>query len=120
MFLIIERVVRPGCGYVVWAGEVILASAQRLLRDRQRWARYIKGEIRVEDSVSEMSELSGVKSRASVCGRVVENDRATGKTFVRISDCIAAVRGLGVRLVQTCGGTVSEATAITELVVVEA
>ena len=91
-----------------------------MLRDRQRWARSIKGELRVEGSVSEMSILSGVKSSASVCGRVVAIERATGKTSVRISECIAAVRRLGGRLVQTREGTVSEATAITELVVVEA
>ena len=65
-----------------------------------------------------MSVLSGVKSRAAVCESAVE--RATGKTFVRISGFIPIVRGPGDRPVQIRGETVSEATAITELVVVEA
>ena len=78
-------------------------------------ARSIKGELRVEGSVSEISVLSG-----AVCGRVIEYERATSKTFVRISGFIAAVRRLGGRSVQTRGDTVSEATAIMELVVVEA
>ena len=90
-----------------------------MLRDRQRWARS-KGEFCVEGSVSEVSVLSRVKNSASVCERVVENERATGKTFVRLSDCKAAMGGLEGRSVQTRRDTVSKATAITELVVVEA
>ena len=48
--------------------------------------------------------LSGVKSRAAVCGNAVE--RATGKTFVRISGFIPRVRGPGDIPVQTSGDTV--------------
>ena len=66
-----------------------------------------------------MSVLSEVSSRAAVvCGRTVE--RATGTTLVRISGFILIVRELGDRPVRTRGDTVSETTAITELVVVEA
>ena len=62
--------------------------------------------------------LSGVKSRAVVCKSAIA--RFTGKTFVRISGLIPTVARSGEKPVQFRGGTVSEATAITELVVVEA
>ena len=65
-----------------------------------------------------MSVLSGVKSRAVVCKSAI--GRFTGKTFVRISGLIPTVARSGEKPVQFRGGTVSEATAITELVVVEA
>ena len=62
--------------------------------------------------------LSGVKSRAAVCKSAI--GRFIGKTFVRISGLIPTVAGAGERPAQFRGCTVSEATAITELVVVEA
>ena len=65
-----------------------------------------------------MCVLSGVKSRATVCKGAVR--RFTSKTFVRISGLIPTVEGAEERPVQSRWGTVSEATAVTELVVVEA
>ena len=65
-----------------------------------------------------MSVLSGVKSRAAVCKTSIE--RFIGKTFVRIFGLVPTVAGAGEKPVQFRGGTVGEATAITELVVVEA
>ena len=81
-------------------------------------ARLIRSEFRVDGSVLGMSVLSGVKSRATVCKGAVR--RFTGKTFVRIFGLIPTVEGAEERPVQSRGGTVSEATAVMELVVVEA
>ena len=100
------------------------STSRRLSRRRfrsARWvtgaARLIRGEVRVDGPALGMSMLNGVKSRAAVCKGAVE--RSAGKTFVRISGFISTVGGAGDRSVQARGGTVNEATAITELVVVE-
>ena len=74
-------------------------------------ARSFGGEVRVDGPVLGMSMLGGAKSSA-VCGCAVE--RATGTTSVRIFGCIQH------KSVQARGGAVSEATATTESVVVEA
>ena len=101
------------------------STSCRLSRRRYRSARWvtgaarlIRGEVCVDGLVLGMSMLNGVKSRAAVCKSAVE--RSAGEMFVRISDCIPTVGEAGVRPVQARGGAVSEATAITELVVVEA
>ena len=63
-----------------------------------------------------MSVQSGVKH-----GAAVRKGRFICKMFVRFSDSISAVEeGAIERPIQSCGGTISEATAVTELVVVEA
>ena len=76
----------------------------------------IRREVRVDSPVLGMSVRSGVKH-----GAAVRKDRFTCKMFVRISDSIPTVEeGAIERPIQSCGGTVSEATTVTELVAVEA
>ena len=77
----------------------------------------IRGEFRVDGPVLGMSVYIGVKRGAAVRKGV---GRFTCKMFVRISDSIPTVEGAVERPIQSCGGTVSEATAVTGLVVVEA
>ena len=74
-----------------------------------------RGGVRVDSLVLGMSMRSGVKH-----GAAVRKGRFTFKMFVRFSDSIPTVVGGAIeRPIQSCGGTVSEATAVTELVVVE-
>ena len=77
----------------------------------------IRGEFRVDGPVLGMSVYIGVKRGAAVRKGV---GQFTCKMFVRISDSISTVEGAVERPIQSCGGTVSEATAVTGLVVVEA
>ena len=80
-------------------------------------ARLIRGEVRVDGPVLGMSVLSGVKRRATVRKSV---GQFTDKMFVNISGLIPTVKRAKERPIQSRGDTVSEATAVTELVVVEA
>ena len=64
-----------------------------------------------------MSVLSGVKRTTVVCKGV---ERFIDKMLVRISGSIPTMGEAEERPIQSRGGIVSEATAITELVVVEA
>ena len=64
-----------------------------------------------------MSVQIGVKRGAAVRKSV---GLFTCKMFVRISDSIPTVEGAIERPIQSRGDTISEATAVTELVVVEA
>ena len=64
-----------------------------------------------------MSVQIGVNRGAAVRKGV---GRFTCKMFVRISDSVIIVEGAKDRPIQSGGDTVSEATAVTELVVVEA
>ena len=105
--------------------KIFSSTSRRFSRRRYRSARRVtraarlaRGEVRVDGPVSGMCRLNGVKGRAAVCKSAVE--RSAGETFVRIFGCIPTVGGARGRPVQTRGGAVSEATAITELVVVEA
>ena len=60
-----------------------------------------------------------VQSRVKY-GSAVRKGRFICKMFVRFSDSIPTVEeGAIERPIQSCGGTISEATAVTELVVVE-
>ena len=101
------------------------STSRRCTRRRYRSVRWvtvatrlIKGEVSVDGPVLGMSVLSGVNSRAAV--RKGAAGRFTDKTFARISGLIPTVEGAEERPIQSRGGTVSEATAVTELVVVEA
>ena len=79
-------------------------------------ARLDRSEVRVDSSVLGMSMRSGVKHEAAV-----RKGRFTFEMFVRFLGSIpTVVGGATERPIQSCGGTVSEATAVTELVVVEA
>ena len=100
------------------------STSRRCSRRRYRsvrWvtgaARLIRGEVRVDGPVLGMSVQIGVKRGAAIREGV---GRFTCKIFVRISDSIPTVEGAVERPTQSRGDTVSEAAAVTELVVVEA
>ena len=79
-------------------------------------ARLIRSGVRVDGPVLGMSVRSGVKH-----GTAIRKGRFTCKMFVRFSVSIpTVVEGAIESPIQSCGGTVSEATAVTGLVVVEA
>ena len=75
-----------------------------------------RDDVRVDSPVLGMSVQIGVRRGAAVRKGV----RFTCKMFVRISDSIPTVEGAIEGPIQSCGDTASEATAVTELVVVEA
>ena len=77
-------------------------------------ARLNRCEVPVDSPVLGMSVQIGVKSGAAIRKGV----RFTCKMFVRISDSIPTVEGAIEGPIQSCGDTVSKATAVTELVVV--
>ena len=78
--------------------------------------RLFRREVRVDGPVLGMSVRSGVKH-----GTAVRKGWFTCKMFVRFSVSIpTVVEGAIERPTQSCGGPVSEATAVTGLVVVEA
>ena len=79
-------------------------------------ARLLRGEVRVDSPVLGMSVQGGVKH-----GAAVRKGRFSCKMFVRFSGSIPTVEEGAIEMpIQSCGDTVSEATAVTELVVVEA
>ena len=101
--------------------ELSSSTSRRCSRRRfrsVRWvtgaARLIRGDVRVDGPVLGMSVLSGVKRIAAVRKGV---ERSTDKMFVRISCSIPTVGEVEERPIQSRGSTISEATAVTELVV---
>ena len=104
--------------------ELSSSTSRRCSRRRfrsVRWvagaARLIRGDVRVDGPVLGISVLSGVKRIAAVRKGV---ERSTDKMFVRISGSIPTVEEVEERPIQSRGSTISEATAVTELVVVKA
>ena len=100
------------------------STSRRCSRRRYRSVRWVTGaallirsEVRVDGPVLGMSVQIGVNRGAAVRKGV---GRFTSKMFVRISDSVIIVEGAIERPMQSRGDTVSEATAVTELVVVEA
>ena len=78
--------------------------------------RLLKGEVRVDSPVLGMSVQGGVKH-----GVAVRKGRFSCKMFVRFSGSVPTVEEGAIEMpIQSCGDTRSEATAVTELVVVEA
>ena len=79
-------------------------------------ARFNRSEVRADSPVLGMSMRSGVRH-----GAAVRKGRFTCKMFVRISDSIPTVRAGAIEgPIQSCGGIVSEAAAVTGLVVFKA
>ena len=119
-FPIIERVMGPDCKSSGWegrSGKVFSSALHRAPGRRQRWARFVKGDPRVNGSGTEIPVLKGIVGGASISERGVENAWATGKALlVFVSLFFATERELGAGLEQTRGSAVSEATAIPELV----